>query len=71
MKHFSPVRNAIEGINATSAGFVISSAWLLFQPVEVNEMNMTVLLGTLFLLLATKIPYPLVVVLCIITGFFF
>ncbi|MFN9583566.1 MAG: chromate efflux transporter [Bacteroidota bacterium] len=71
IKNFSPVRNAIEGINATSAGFVISSAWLLFQPVQVNEMNMTVLLGTLFLLLTTKIPYPIIVVLCIITGFFF
>lgn len=71
IKSFSPVRNAIEGINATSAGFVISSAWLLFQPVQVNEMNMTVLLGTLFLLLTTKIPYPVIVVMCIITGFLF
>ena len=65
MKSFSPVKNAIEGINAASAGFVISAAWLLFQPVEVNEMNMTVLLGTLFLLLTTKIPYPIIVLLCI------
>ena len=71
MKSFSPVKNAIEGINAASAGFVISAAWLLFQPVEVNEMNMTVLLGTLFLLLTTKIPYPIIVLLCILTGIYF
>ncbi len=71
IKVFSPVKNAIEGINATSAGLVLASAYLLFKPVEVNEMNMLVLLGTLFLLLTTKFPYPIVVLLCIVAGIFF
>jgi chromate transporter len=71
IKVFSPVKNAIEGINATSAGLVIASAYLLFQPVEVNQMNMLILLGTLFLLLTTKIPSPIVVLLCILAGVFF
>lgn len=71
IKVFSPVKNAIEGINATSAGLVLASAYLLFKPVEVNEMNMLVLLSTLFLLLTTKIPYPLVVICCIVAGIFF
>ena len=68
MKNFSPVKNAIEGINATSAGLVVSSAFLLFQPLELNEMNMLVLLATLFLLLSTKIPFPVIVILCIGLG---
>lgn len=68
VKDFSPVKNAIEGINATSAGLVIASAYLLFQPVEVTEMNMMVLIGTLFVLLTTKIPNPVIVLLCIIAG---
>jgi chromate transporter len=71
MKNFSPVKNAIEGINATSAGLVIASAYLLFEPVEVNHMNMLVLLGTLFILLTTKIPNPVVVILCIFAGLLF
>ncbi len=71
IKVFSPVKNAIEGINATSAGLVLASAYLLFQPVEVNQMNMLILLGTLFLLLTTKIPSPIVVLLCIVAGIFF
>jgi chromate transporter len=71
MKSFSPVRNAIDGINATSAGLVIASAFLLFQPVEVNEINMLVLLGTLFLLLSTRIPYPVIVILCVLLGLFY
>lgn len=68
VKRFSPVKNAIEGINATSAGLVISSAYLLFKPVEANEINMTVLLGTLFVLLTTKIPNPIVVMICMVLG---
>ncbi len=71
IKNFSPVKNAIEGINATSAGLVIASAYLLFKPVEVTEMNMLVLLGTLFILLTTKIPNPVIVLLCIFAGLMF
>lgn len=71
IKKFSPVKNAIEGINATSAGLVVASAWLLFKPVEINQMNMIVLLSTLFLLLTTKIPYPVIVLLCMTAGFIY
>jgi chromate transporter len=71
VKNFSPVKNAIEGINATSAGLVIASAYLLFKPVEVTEMNMMILIGTLFTLLTTKTPYPIIVLLCIFVGLIF
>ena len=71
VKNYSPIKNAIEGINATSAGLVLSSAYLLFEPLQVNEPNMLVLLGTLFLLLTTKIPSPFLVLLCIVVGFVF
>jgi chromate transporter len=71
IKIFSPVKNAIEGINAVSAGLVIASAYLLFLPLEVTEMNMMVLIGTFFVLLTTKIPNPVIVLLCIFVGFFF
>ncbi len=71
MKNFSPVKNAIDGINATSAGLVVASAYLLFIPLQISEMNMLVLLATLFLLLSTKIPYPIIVVMCIILGFIY
>lgn len=71
IKKFAPIYNAIEGINVIAAGFVIVSAYLLFLPVEINEINMLVLLGTLFLLLSTKVPTPLIVLGCIIGGYFF
>jgi chromate transporter len=71
VKNYSPIKNAIEGINATSAGLVLASAYLLFKPIQVNEPNMLVLLGTLFLLLTSKIPSPLLVLICIAVGFVF
>ena len=71
IKNFAPIYNAIEGINAISAGFVVVSAYLLFLPVPVNEENMLVLLGTLFLLLSTKVPTPIIVLACLAGGYFF
>lgn len=68
LKNYSPVKNAIEGINAVSAGLVITSAYLLFLPVEINETNMLVLLSTLFLLLSTKVPSPVIVIGTLIAG---
>ena len=68
LKTYAPVKNAIEGINAASAGLVVSSAYLLFLPVEVNEENMLILLTTLFLLLSTKVPSPIIVLSCIALG---
>ena len=69
MKNYPPIKNAIEGINATSAGLVVASAYILFKPLEINEENMIAVLLTLFLLLSTKIPYPIIVLLFIIAGF--
>jgi chromate transporter len=71
IKDYAPINNAVEGINAISAGLVVVSAYLLFLPVEINKENMLVLLTTLFLLLSTKVPSPIIVLGCLIGGYFF
>ncbi|MES2690594.1 MAG: chromate efflux transporter [Bacteroidota bacterium] len=71
VKNYSPIKHAIEGINATSAGLVVASAYLLFEPIEINEANMLALLATLFLLLTTRLPNPVMVIICITAGFLF
>lgn len=71
IKNFTPIKNAIEGINAASAGLVIASAYLLFKPVVLNQPNMIVLLLTLFLLLTTRVPSPVVVIICILASFIY
>ncbi len=71
LKNFTPIKNAIEGVNAASAGLVIASAYLLFKPVVLNQSNMIVLLLTLFLLLTTKVPSPIIVILCVLASFIY
>lgn len=71
LKNYTPIKNAIEGVNAASAGLVIASAYLLFKPVVLNQSNMIVLLLTLFLLLTTKVPSPVIVILCIVASFIY
>lgn len=71
VKNYSPIKHAIEGINATSAGLVVASAYLLFEPIEINEANMLALLLTLFLLLTTRLPNPVMVIICIVAGLMF
>jgi chromate transporter len=71
IKNFTPIKNAIEGINAASAGLVIASAYLLFKPVVLNQPNMIVLLLTLFLLLTTRVPSPAIVIICILASFIY
>jgi chromate transporter len=71
LKNYTPIKNAIEGVNAASAGLVIASAYLLFKPVVLNQSNMIVLLLTLFLLLTTKVPSPIIVIICVLASFIY
>ncbi len=71
LKNYTPIKNAIEGVNAASAGLVIASAFLLFKPVVINQSNMIVLLLTLFLLLTTKVPSPIIVIICVLASFIY
>ena len=71
LKNYTPIKNAIEGVNAASAGLVIASAFLLFKPVVINQSNMIVLLLTLFLLLTTKVPSPVIVIICVLASFIY
>ena len=71
LKNYTPIKNAIEGVNAASVGLVIASAYLLFKPVVLNQSNMIVLLLTLFLLLTTKVPSPVIVIICVLASFIY
>ncbi len=68
LKKYRPVRAALEGINAVSCGMLIAAAYLLFEPLEANALNILVILATYCLLQFTKIPSPLIVAGGIILG---
>jgi chromate transporter len=68
LKKYRPVRAALEGINAVSCGMLISAAYLLFQPLEANGINIFFILGTYILLQFTKISSPAIIAGGIILG---
>lgn len=68
LKLYRPVRAALEGINAVSCGMLIAAAYLLFEPLEANGLNIFFILGTYSLLQFTKISSPVIILFGIILG---
>lgn len=70
LKRYRVVRASLEGINAASAGMVAAAAFTLFQPIENNVMNVSVIIGTFVLLTYTKIPPPFIILAGLLAGIF-
>ena len=70
LKLYRPVRAALEGINAVSCGMLIAAAYLLFEPLEANGLNIFFILGTYALLQFSKISSPLIILGGIALGIF-
>ena len=71
LKKYRPVRTALEGLNAVSCGMLIAAAYLLFEPLENNLINIVAIIGTFFLLQYSKIPSPLIIILGVVAGIAF
>lgn len=70
LKKYRAVRASLEGITAASAGLVIASAIILFQPLENTFMNFAVTIATFGLIAFTRIPSPLIIVCGLLLGIF-
>jgi chromate transporter len=68
LKKYRPVRAALEGINAVSCGMLISAAYLLFEPLEANGINILFILGAYMILQFTRISSPVIIAGGIILG---
>jgi len=77
LKKYVVVYRALEGINAVVVGLMFgSTAYLLKDisiiPVTINLiLNVSVIGGTFFLLLFTKVPAPIIVLICLFLGWIF
>jgi len=71
LKKFRFVKASLEGINAVSAGLVASAAVLIFEPIPVDIPNISIIVVTFTLLVFTKIPPPLLILLGFIGGVLF
>ena len=69
LKRYRIVRASLEGISAASAGMVVAAAFLLFQPLEADFINISMITGTFLLLMFTRIPPALIILAGLIAGF--
>lgn len=69
LKKFRIVKASLEGINAASTGMVIAAAFLLFQPIEPDFINMFMIISTFLVLMFTKIPPPFIILVGLAAGF--
>ncbi len=77
LKKYAAVYRSLEGINAVVVGIMIASTFYIMRDISISEfktvsfVNMGVILGTFLLLNFTKIPSPLIVLACLVIGYFF
>ncbi len=69
LKKYRVIKASLEGILAASSGMVVAAAFLLFEPLELNLLNSSFVVGTVVLLKFTKIPAPVIILGGILAGF--
>ncbi len=69
LKQYRPVKASLEGINAASAGLVIGAAILLFEPIQNTPLNIGFILLTFGLLLLSRVPAAVIVLIGLLAGF--
>ena len=76
LKKYAAVYRALEGINAAVAGIMIAATLYMMKDVSltgldtVSILNLLVIAGTFGLLFFTKLPSPVIVIICLLLGVF-
>ena len=76
LKKYAAVYRSIEGINAAVVGILIAATLYIMKDISIIQVktvsfiNVATILGTFLLLNYTKIPSPIVVMLCLGLGYF-
>lgn len=80
LKKYAVVYRSLEGINAVVVGIMVASVFYMMKDIALTQMNsisllnVGVIVGTWALLSYTKIPSPIIVLVCLLlgwgTGFF-
>ncbi|MFZ9388245.1 MAG: chromate transporter [Chitinophagaceae bacterium] len=77
LKKYAAVYRSMEGINAVIVGIMIASTFYIMKDISFSEIrtnsfvNLLTFAGTFVLLQFTKFPPPLIVMGCLLLGFFF
>jgi len=76
LKKYAAVYRSIEGINAAVVGILIAATLYIMKDISIIQVktvsfiNVATILGTFLLLNYTRIPSPVVVLLCLALGYF-
>jgi chromate transporter len=71
LKKYRVIKASLEGVNAASSGMVAAAAILMFQPIDISIVNISIVIMTMMLLLFTKIPAPFIILCGLAAGFIF
>lgn len=76
IKKYAAVYRALEGINASVTGIMVAATFYMMKDVSlagldtISAVNVVVIAGTLGLLYFTKLPSPVIVMICLLLGSF-
>jgi len=76
LKKYAAVYRSLEGINAVVVGIMIASTFYIMKDISITGLktvsfiNIGVILGTFLLLSFTRIAAPLIVLACLLLGYF-
>jgi chromate transporter len=76
MRKYASVYRALEGINAVVVGIMIAAAFYMVKDFSITDwkvicINGGVILGTWLFLYFSRLPSPVIVILCLALGWFF
>ena len=79
LKKFAPIYRSLEGINAAVVAIIAASSLYLMKDISINVIdgniehiiNISSIAGTFILLKYTKIPAPIIVLICLLLGIIF
>ena len=76
LKKYAAIYRSTEGVNAAVVGILIASTLYIMKDISLIEaktvsfINLGIILGTFLLLHYTRIPAPVIVIFCLILGYF-
>lgn len=77
LKRYAIIYRSLEGINAAIVGIMVASSFYLLRDISLvswkvsSVLNLSVIAGTVLVLLFTRLPSPMVVLLCLLLGYIF
>jgi len=76
LKKYAAIYRSIEGINAVIVGVMIASTFYIMKDISLLEnarfsaVNALIIMGTILLLSFTRIASPIIVIVCLLLGYF-